>query len=143
MDKYLFLGQHEHALDDKKRVVLPKDYRPRFENGIVIRAGEERCLVAYPFDEWMKELERFKTLPETKKATREYKRWFFGKAVQAKPDGQGRVLVPADLQRYAGLKKKLVVVGVFDKLEIWDKDTWDEREPMAEDAIEEISEGLE
>lgn len=143
MDNSLFLGQYEHSIDGKGRVILPAKYRERFSGGMVFRSGEDRCLLAYPMEDWLKEAEKIRSLSERKRVSREYRRWFFGRSSECQPDKQGRVMVPPNMRNYAGLDKDILIVGVYDRLEIWDKNTWHKREPIAEGEIENIAEGLE
>jgi MraZ protein len=138
----MFLGEYQHTLDPKGRVVLPAKFRDGLADGCVITKGQERCLYVFPLDRWETEVERVNTLPRTDARTRKLTRSFFAGADQQSPDKQGRVQIPAKLRTYADLSKDLTVVGVADYIEIWDTATWSRMSAEADDYYADIEEAL-
>jgi MraZ protein len=140
----MLLGEYEHTIDDKNRLTLPAKFRQAFEKGLVLTRGIERCLVAYPRAEWAATVEsRLRELDPLSKEGRLMQRYFFSGAAEAEVDKQGRVMVPSPLGDYAGLGKEVVVAGIRDHLEIWDRASWraylDEIEGSAEDVAERLA----
>src|SRR3954453_14419733 len=118
----MLLGEYEHTIDDKNRLTLPAKFRQAFDDGLVLTRGLEPCLSAYPRDKWTENVEsRLDELDQLSKEGRLMHRYFFSGASEAELDKQGRVMVPAALSEHAGLGKEVVVVGIRDHLEIWDR----------------------
>lgn len=122
----MFLGEHQHTIDPKGRIVLPSRFRAELAKGCFITKGLDRCLFVFAPEQWEIEAERFRALPRTDRQLRNYARVFFAGAVDQKLDKQGRIQIPAGLREYAGLDKDLVVVGVAERIEIWNAVTWRE-----------------
>ncbi|MDA2979578.1 MAG: division/cell wall cluster transcriptional repressor MraZ [Actinomycetota bacterium] len=120
----MFLGEYSHSLDDKGRIVMPSKFRVGLERGLVVTKGQERCLYVFPLDVWDTEAERVRRLPRTDKRARTYSRSFFASASDQALDRAGRCAIPEPLRHYAGLGKDVTVVGVSDRVEIWDTETW-------------------
>ena len=140
----MLLGEYEHTIDDKNRLTLPAKFRDAFDEGLVLSRGIERCLYAYPRDEWAATVEsRLRALDPLSREGRVMQRYFFSGAAEAELDKQGRVMVPSSLSDYAGLGKEVVVAGIRDHLEIWDRASWrahlDEIEGSAEDVAERLA----
>ena len=140
--RIMFLGEYQHSLDPKGRVVLPAKFREGLADGCVITKGQERCLYVFPLDRWETEVARVNTLPRTDARARKLARSFFAGANQQAPDKQGRVQVPFNLRTYADLTKDLTVVGVADYVEIWDTATWDRMSAEADEYYADIEEAL-
>jgi MraZ protein len=130
----VFLGEHQHTIDPKGRIVLPSRFRAELAKGCFITKGLDRCLFVFTPEQWEIEAERFRALPRTDRQLRNYARVFFAGAVDQKLDKQGRIQIPAGLREYAGLDKDLVVVGVAERIEIWNAVTW--REVTADADVE-------
>jgi len=140
----MLVGEHEHTIDDKNRLTLPAKFRQAFADGIVLARGIERCLTAYPRDQWAASVEsRLRELDPLSREGRLMQRYFYSGAAEAELDKQGRVMVPSALGDYAGLGKEVVVAGIHDHLEIWDRAAWrahlDEIEGSAEDVAERLA----
>jgi MraZ protein len=140
----MLVGEYDHTIDDKNRVTLPAKFRQAFDGGLVLARGIERCLYAYPRDRWTATVEsRLSELDPLSKEGRLMQRYFFSGAAEVELDKQGRVMVPASLSAYAGLGKEVVVAGIRDHLEIWDRASWrahlDEIEGSAEDVAERLA----
>jgi MraZ protein len=138
----MFLGEYQHSLDPKGRVVLPAKFREQLADGCVVTKGQERCLYVYPLDRWDTEVGGVNALPRYDIRARKIARALFANADQQTPDKQGRIQVPAKLRGFAGLEKNLTVVGVGDYLEIWDTATWDQMSVEADDYYAGIEEAL-
>jgi MraZ protein len=140
----MLVGEHEHTIDDKNRLTLPAKFRQAFADGVVLARGIERCLTAYPRDQWAASVEsRLRELDPLSREGRLMQRYFYSGAAEAELDKQGRVMVPSALGEYAGLGKEVVVAGIHDHLEIWDRASWrahlDEIEGSAEDVAERLA----
>jgi MraZ protein len=140
----MLLGEYEHTIDDKNRLTLPVKFRQAFDEGLVLTRGIERCLYAYPRSEWTATVEsRLRELDPLSKEGRVMQRYFFSGAAEAQLDKQGRVMLPSPLGDYAKLGKEVVVAGIRDHLEIWDRASWrahlDEIEGSAEDVAERLA----
>ncbi len=140
----MLLGTHEHTIDDKNRLTLPAKFRAAFAEGVVVTRGLERCLYAYRREDWGRLVEsRFAPLDPLSKEGRRLHRFFFAGAAEAELDKQGRVMLPAALIDHAQLGRDVVVAGVNDRLEIWDREAWrrelNEIEGSAEDVAERLA----
>lgn len=132
-------------MDPKGRMAVPARVRDTLltscEGRLVVTAHtEERCLLVYPEPQWQEILPQIQALPNTKKAVRRFQRLFIGYACPLELDGNGRILVPPTLRSYANLDKKLMLVGLGNKLELWSEDSWGALldEPGEEDLPEEM-----
>jgi len=120
----MFLGEYSHSLDEKGRVVMPSKFRVGLAGGLVITKGQERCLYVFGMDTWSQESARVQRLPRTDRRARNFSRSFFASASDQSLDRTGRCQIPEPLRIYAGLDKDITVVGVSDRIEIWDTETW-------------------
>lgn len=128
-----FLGTVEYQMDDRNRVSLPPRYRDQFDAPAVMTTSKDRCIAVYTQEGFEKEgaavRERARQSPKGTKAMR----FFFGNAYWVGKDGQGRLLIPQNLINHAGLQKDVVVLGVGDWFEIWDKATWEAESSLEEE----------
>jgi len=138
----LFIGEYQHKLDPKKRLALPAKFRKRFRKKAVVTRGLDNCLFVYPLDEWEKIAERLGTMPIGEKATRSFVRLMLAGAADVEIDSQGRILIPDYLKQFADLKKKVVIAGLFNRLEVWAEDKWYQYKQSAEKNQDEIAEQL-
>ena len=139
----MFFGEYEHAIDEKSRLTLPARFRDALGGGVVIGKGIDANLDVYPRASWTGVVEeRLAGLDPFSRETRELQRFFFSGVVDAVPDKQGRVLVPPKLAARAGLEREVVVVGVYDHLEIWDRQTWRDQLTKVEGSAEDVAERL-
>ena len=122
----MFIGEYQHALDSKNRMIVPSKLREELGNKFVITKGLDGCLYAYPQDEWKNLEEKMKTLPLTNRDARSFVRFFFAGACEIEIDKQGRGLIPQNLKEYAGIEKEIVSIGVLTRVEIWSKEKWQE-----------------
>jgi MraZ protein len=138
----VFLGEYQHSVDSKGRLVLPSRFRDRLERGLVVTKGQERCLYVFPIDKWDEEVEQVNNLPRTDRRSRNYARSFFGSASDQQLDGQGRIQIPQPLREYASLAKDVVVIGVADRVEIWNVESWESVSGEADEQFAGIEEAL-
>ncbi|MDI6892134.1 MAG: division/cell wall cluster transcriptional repressor MraZ [Actinomycetota bacterium] len=138
----MFLGEFQHTLDGKGRLILPSKFRDALADGLVITKGMEGCLFIFPKSEWPQLEDKVRSLPLTKKDARKFSRFFFAGATEEALSKQGRVLIPENLRKYAGLGKDIVVIGVSNRLEIWDKERWAAYSREAGESYENVAEEL-
>lgn len=122
----MFIGEYQHALDTKNRMIVPSKLREELGNKFVITKGLDGCLYAYPLQEWKNLEEKLKTLPLTNRDARAFVRFFFAGACEIEMDKQGRGLIPQNLKEYAGIEKEIVSIGVLTRVEIWSKEKWND-----------------
>jgi MraZ protein len=140
----MLLGEYEHTIDDKNRLTLPARFRQSFADGVVVTRGMDGCLNAYARGDWEALVaSRLAGLDPLSVEGRRMQRFFLSGASEAQPDKQGRVMIPAPLATHAKLGRDVVVAGVGDHLEIWDRAAWrrelDEVEGSAEDVAERLA----
>lgn len=139
----MFLGEFEHTLDEKNRLTLPARFRESFPEGLVVTRGMDGCLYAYARADWDKLVEsRLANLDLLSRDDRMIQRYFFSAAVEAAPDKQGRIMLPAALVEHGGLGREVVVAGVHDHLEIWDRAAWRALVKEVEGRAEHVAERL-
>ena len=139
----MLLGEYEHTLDDKNRLTLPARFRQAFVEGIVVTRGMDGCLFAYTRDAWEGMVgSRLATLNTLSKEGRRMQRFFFSGATETELDKQGRVGLPAALLEHAKLGRDVVVAGVHDHLEIWDRAAWRLELAEVEGSAEHVAERL-
>ena len=119
-----FIGEYEHTLDGKGRAAIPIRFRKELGVKAVITRGLDECLFIYPETEWRELAARLAALPLSQANTRAFARLMLAGAMEVEIDKQGRVMMPEYLRRYAGLKKKIVVTGLMNRLEVWDSEAW-------------------
>jgi MraZ protein len=116
----LFLGRYDYSMDDRGRVPLPPRFREPLLRGVILVQGNpDRCVRAFPSDDFERQAALYMNEPLTTRTGRVMRRSFFSAAYPAELDGQGRVLIPPQLRRWAGLESQVVVAGVGEAIEIW------------------------
>ena len=139
----MFLGEYEHTLDEKNRLTLPAKFRDSFPDGLVLTRGMDGCVYAYPKSDWEQLVEsRLAALDPLSRDDRMIQRHFFSGASEGTADRQGRVMVPSALVKHAGLEREVVVAGVFDHLEIWNRAAWRAQLTDVEGRAEDVAERL-
>jgi MraZ protein len=122
----MFIGEYQHSLDSKNRIIIPSKIREDLGARFVITKGLDNCLYVYPMNEWENLEIKLKTLPLTSKDARAFVRFFFSGATECEMDKQGRTTITSNLLQYAGIEKDVVIIGVSNRLEIWGKEGWEE-----------------
>jgi MraZ protein len=124
------LGTHSYQLDPKGRISLPGRFREAFAEGAVLTLGQDGCLFCFPRAEWQRRIGEVRDLPLSDTGGRAYARVFFGKAEPVELDSQGRLLIPQRLRQEVGIGREAVIVGVLDRMEIWDRETHERYEQV-------------
>jgi len=120
----MFIGEYAHSVDDKGRLAIPMKFRKDLKGGAVVTRGLDNCLFVYSMSEWKKLAEKLAALPFSQANTRAFSRLMLAGAMDVEVDKQGRVVLPEYLRTYAGLKKDVVVAGLYNRVEVWDVDAW-------------------
>lgn len=137
-----FIGEYTHSLDAKGRVALPVKFRRKLGKGAIITRGLDRTLFIYNKGDWEALAKKLAALPLSQSKARAFARLMLAGASDVEFDTQGRILVPGHLRDYAGLKKQAVFAGLYNRIEIWDEETWKRYKAKTESASDEIAEKL-
>ncbi len=138
----MLIGEYKHNLDAKKRLSVPAKFRKELGEGAVITRGLDNCLFVFPSGHWAKLAERLGNMPIVQQDSRSFARLLLSGAVEVEFDGLGRILVPEYLKAYAGLKKVAVIAGLYNRLEIWDDEKWENYKANLEKNSDSIAEKL-
>jgi MraZ protein len=138
----MFLGEHQHSVDAKGRVILPARFRDQLEGGAVMAMSLDGCLAVYPNDYFAGLAERMTESRQRGGNERLAARTFFAGAVEIVPDKQGRVAIPPNLREYGALERDVIVAGAFTHIELWDAARFREKD-RAGTALIEAGEGIE
>ncbi len=138
----MLIGEFTHSIDDKGRIAIPAKFRALFKSGIVVTKGLDNCLFIYSKEEWEKLAQKLTSLPISQASSRAFARLMLAGAMAASLDGQGRIMVPEYLRQYAGLDKKAVLAGLYNRLEVWSTDAWEKFKQETEKAHVDIAEKL-
>ena len=138
----MFIGEYHHNIDEKGRIAIPSKYREILGKEFVITRGIESCIYVYPKDTFNTIVTKLESLPFTKKDARAFSRFFMSGAALIELDKQGRANIPSPLISYSKLNKKCVVVGVGDRLEIWDEDAFSKFMNSCNDEMSNIADAL-
>jgi MraZ protein len=138
----MFIGEYNHTIDDKGRVAVPAKFRQLLRGGAVVTRGLDNCLVVYPKKEWGKLADKIAALPFNKANDRSLARFILAGAMDVDFDGQGRVTLPEYLRDFAKLTKKAIVAGLYNRLEIWNEDSWNKFKADTEKQSNQIAEAL-
>jgi len=120
----MFIGEYQHTIDEKGRLAIPVKFRNELAKGAVVTRGLDNCLFLYPQKDWEVLASKLAKLPISKANTRAFTRLMLAGAMDCEMDKQGRIVLPDYLRKYAIIIKKVVVAGLYNRLEIWDEDTW-------------------
>lgn len=139
----MFIGEYCYSIDSKNRLGLPVKFRKQISQGAVVTRGLESCLFLFPKKTWNDLATNISKMPISKAKNRAFGRLMLAGAMEVKLDKHGRISLPDYLKKYAGLNKKVVVAGVYDRLEIWDENKWKNYKKESEKDSSEIAEALE
>lgn len=143
-DVVLFIGEYHHNIDSKSRLIVPVKFRETLGKSFVMTRGLEGCLFVYPQKQWESIAEKLQALPLMKKDARKFARMFLSGATEVDVDKNGRFIIPSLLLEFAEIEKACAIIGVQNRLEIWELEKWktfcknslDEYEEMAEELID-------
>ncbi|MFT5386957.1 MAG: MraZ protein [Lysobacterales bacterium] len=142
----MFYGEYKHNIDRKGRLILPAKYRETCKDcGIekfFLTRGLDKCIFMFSEAEWRNQEQKFKNLSFTKKEARSFNRMFFAGASDINPDKQGRFILPTYLKDYASITRETVVIGVSNRIEIWDRKAWEGFYTDSDDSFEQIAENM-
>ena len=136
----MFLGEYQHSLDVKGRVILPARFREQLADGAVLTSEVDGCLAVWTPAEFQVRAAEMNELRRRGAAGRDVARVFFAGAVDATPDRQGRVAIPQHLREFAGLERDVIINGSFDHLEVWSAERWSDKKA---EGIRALAEGRE
>jgi MraZ protein len=142
----MFYGEYAHSIDRKGRLIMPARFRDTCkESGIekfFITRGLDKCIFMFAEEEWRSQEAKYKNLAFTKTESRSFNRMFFSGAAEIVPDKQGRFIVPAYLKEHAQIKRDAVIIGVANRIEIWDSGLWQEFYKKSSESFEQIAEKM-
>lgn len=139
----MLIGEYEHSLDAKGRLIMPSKLRDDMGEKFVITKGLDGCLFGFSQSEWENFETKLKALPLTNKNARDFVRFFLSGAMECELDKQGRFLIPNNLRTVAGLEKEVVTVGVGTRIEIWNKEKWTNYNSEENISADDIAENME
>jgi MraZ protein len=138
----MLIGEYIHTLDEKKRVSLPVRFRKEIGKKIIVTAGLDNCLWIFTQNQWKDISEKLSGFSMLQADNRSFNRYMFGSATEIEVDTLGRILLPEFLTSRANLKNKVAVVGVQDRIEIWNEDLWKENKNTVEKKVDQLAEKL-
>ena len=138
----MFIGEYTYSIDEKKRLVIPPKFRQLLKKKGFITRGLDQCLFLYPAKEWLVLAKKLSQLPLSQSDARGFARLMLTGAMEVNLDNLGRILIPDYLKEYAFLKKKVIIAGVFNRIEIWDEKKWGEYKEKTENEVGDIAERL-
>ncbi len=138
----MLMGEYHHNIDDKGRLIIPSKYRSELGEKFIITRGLEKCLFVYSLKEWNTIVDKLKSLPFTKKDARNFVRFFLSGATECEFDKQGRINITSPLVYYANLVKECTIIGVNERLEIWNTDAFNGFMTDNENNFSELAEHL-
>jgi MraZ protein len=138
----MLIGEYKHTLDPKKRLSIPSKWRRDLGQTLIVTRGLDNCLFVYPQAEWKQITEKIGQLPLGQADTRSFNRFFLSGAVEIEVDSVGRILVPDFLKEFAGLDTKVVLAGIYNRVEIWGENKWEEYKRKIESQADQLAEKL-
>ena len=138
----MLIGEYLHTLDGKKRISLPSKFRKEVGRKVVITRGLDACLFMFSQKAWEKIAEKVSNLPVGQADTRGMSRFLLAGAVETDVDSAGRILIPDFLKEFAGLKSRVILAGVSDRVEIWNDKTWEEYKRRIEMGADQMAQTL-
>lgn len=138
----MLIGEYLHTIDPKKRLSLPSKFRKELGKTVIVTRGLDQCLFVFPRESWKKLIGKFADLSIGSTETRGFNRFMLSGAVEVGIDSAGRVLIPDFLKEFAGLKTKVVLAGVNDRVEIWDQKKWETYKKKIESQGDELAQKL-
>lgn len=138
----MLMGEFQHNIDAKGRLIVPAKLREDLGESFILTKGLDGCLFGYPQEEWEKLEKKLNDMPLSKKESRTFVRYFYAGASEVEIDKQGRINIPQNLREHAAITKGCLVVGVSDRIEIWDEDRWQAFSTAAAENFDEIAENM-
>jgi MraZ protein len=138
----MLIGEYTHSIDEKNRVSLPAKFRSEMGKKLVVTPGLDNCLFVFTLKEWAAIETKLNTSSLLQSDNRSFNRFMFGGAVEAEVDSIGRILIPDFLRDRASLKNKVVIIGVSNRVEIWNEKAWGEYKKVVEKQADTLAEKL-
>lgn len=138
----MLIGEYTHTLDEKNRMSLPVKFRKELGKSVVVAPGLDNCLAIYTTKEWQKISEKLSDASMLASDNRSFSRFMFGQAVLADIDANGRILIPENLKNRSGLTSKVMVIGVQNRVEIWNENTWGDYKKLVEGQADALADKL-
>jgi len=138
----MLIGEYRYSIDDKKRVSIPARWQTELGKKAIVTRGLDGCLFLYSQKEWKKLVDKISKLPLGQRDSRGFQRMMLSGAMEVSIDSLGRILIPDYLKKYADLKKKVVIVGLYNHIEIWDETRWEEYQSRSEKEVGDMAERL-
>ncbi len=138
----MFIGEYSHIIDPKKRLAIPAKFRKDLGKRAVLTRGLDNCLYLYSLKEWEKLAQKLAQLPISRADSRAFARLMLAGAMDVQIDSLGRILMPDYLKKYAGLDKKAVIAGLYNRIEIWDEQKWNKYKEQTTRQAEDIAEKM-
>jgi len=138
----MFIGEYTYSIDTKKRLAIPGNFRQLLGKKVVITRGLDQCLFLYSTEEWLILAKKLAQLPLSQSDARGFSRLMLSGAMEVSFDNLGRILIPDYLKEYGQLKKKVVIAGLYNRIEIWDEEKWKEYKQKTEKEVGDIAERL-
>lgn len=138
----MLIGEYTHTLDEKNRISLPVKFRKELGKSVVVAPGLDNCLAIYTTKEWQKISEKLSDASMLASDNRSFSRFMFGQAVLADIDANGRILIPENLKNRSGLSSKVMVIGVQNRVEIWNENTWNDYKKLVEGQADALADKL-
>lgn len=138
----MLIGEYIHTIDDKNRVSLPSKFRKEMGKKIVITPGFDNCLFIFTAKEWIKISEQLSTPSFLQSDSRGLNRYMFGGATEVDVDSIGRILIPDFLKVRIGLNDKAALIGVKNRVEVWNEKAWSDYRQVVEKQADQLAEKL-
>lgn len=138
----MFIGEYQYLIDQKGRLAIPAKFRKALQQGMVVTKGLDTCLFLYTTKEWETQAVKVAQLPISRADSRAFSRQMLSGAMDTEMDKQGRVILPDYLRKFAGISKKVVVAGLYNRIEIWDADQWEDYKKKMESESNAIAERM-
>ncbi len=138
----MLIGEYIYTIDQKKRLSIPAKFRAELGKKAVLTRSLDNCLVIYPLKEWQNLSQKLESLPAGKVDARGFIRIMLSGAIDVSFDKLGRVLIPDHLKKYAFLEKNVALIGLSNKIEIWDEARWQEYKDKREKTVGEMAQEL-
>lgn len=142
ISRCMFIGEYRHNLDNKGRLAVPAKFRKELVGGGVVTKGLDNCLFLLTKKEWEKLAQKLAALPFSQADSRAFARHMLAGAMEVEVDKQGRAILPEYLRAFAGLKKNVVIAGLYSRIEIWDETKWKSYKGRTEAKSNEIAERM-
>jgi MraZ protein len=138
----MLIGEFRHQIDSKRRMSLPAKFRKELGKKVIITQGLDNCLFIYPISQWEKVVGKLSELSMGQSDSRAITRFLLAGAVEVEIDSLGRVLLPEYLTDFAGLSSRAVLVGVSERLEVWNEERWDNYKRRTAESADAVAEKL-